>query len=218
MRTSSVSLATILPGRPQAAEDGETFVANALIKARAAASEALMVTLAEDAGLEVDALGGRPGPRSARFAGDGATDADNNEALLKALEEIEAPHRRARFRSAIVLIDPWGQDDSREVVVEGVCEGSIARSPRGTGGFGYDSLFVVEGFGRTMAELSDAEKSRASHRAKAVEALKAGAQKVNRGTARACSTSGAPMLLSSRTSGLRRVTGTAARWEGRGFR
>jgi XTP/dITP diphosphohydrolase len=165
-------LTTILPGRPQTTEDGETFRANALLKGRAAASEAIMVTLAEDAGLEVDALGGRPGVRSARFAREGATDAENNETLLKALEEVEEQHRRARFRSAIVLVDPWGQNDAREIVVEGLCEGWIARSPRGTGGFGYDSLFVVDGFSRTMAELSDAEKSHTSHRAKAVALLK----------------------------------------------
>jgi XTP/dITP diphosphohydrolase len=168
-----VSLETALPGKPQAAEDGETFVENALAKARAAASATRMVTLAEDAGLEVDALGGRPGVRSARFAGEKATDAENNAALLKALEEVEDDQRVARFRCVMVLLDPWGEGDAREVIAEGSCEGRIARQPSGAGGFGYDPLFIVDGDGpaRTMAELSDDEKNARSHRARAFLAL-----------------------------------------------
>ena len=167
-----VSLATALPGQPQAVEDGATLLDNARIKARAAVSATMMLTLAEDAGLEVDALGGRPGVRSARFAGEGATDAQNNAALLKALEEVEDEQRTARFRCVIVLIDPWSEGEARETVVEGRCEGVIARQPRGEGGFGYDPLFLVTGFGRTMAELAKDEKNRISHRGLAIEALR----------------------------------------------
>lgn len=173
-----VSLATALPGRPQVAEDGATFVENARIKARAAAAATMLVTVAEDAGLEVDALGGRPGVRSARFAGEGTTDAANNAALLKALEEVDDDQRGARFRSVMVLIDPWAEGDAREVVVEGSCEGVMARAPRGGGGFGYDPLFVVDGLGRTMAELTDDEKNRVSHRARAVAALRPALEEV----------------------------------------
>ncbi len=167
-----VSLTTALPGQPQAVEDGETLLDNARIKARAATTATMMMTLAEDAGLEVDALGGRPGVRSARFAGEGATDAENNAALLQALEEVEDDHRAARFRCVLVLIDPWSEGDARETVAEGCCEGRIARQLRGTGGFGYDPLFVVSGSNRTMAELTEDEKSRESHRARAVAALR----------------------------------------------
>ena len=190
-----ISLETALPGRPQATEDGVTFLDNARIKARAAASATTMVTLAEDAGLEVDALGGRPGVRSARFAGDGATDAENNAALLRALAAVDDEHRSARFRCVMVLIDPWAEGDAREIVAEGRCEGTIARQPSGGGGFGYDPLFVVQGAGhdggapqtpgpashdggtpqtpgRTMAELSEDEKNRRSHRAVAIAAIR----------------------------------------------
>jgi XTP/dITP diphosphohydrolase len=172
MPVEIVSLATALPDRPQAVEDGATFRDNALIKARAAASAAMLVTLAEDAGLEVDAIGGRPGVRSARFSQEGATDAENNATLLKALEEVEDEQRTARFRCVMVLLDPWSEGEARELVVEGSCEGVIARAPRGGGGFGYDPLFVVSGFGRTMAELGDDEKNRVSHRARAALALR----------------------------------------------
>jgi XTP/dITP diphosphohydrolase len=167
-----IPLSTALPGRPQAVEDGETFLDNARIKARAASSAAMMVTIAEDAGLEVDVLGGRPGVRSARYAGEGATDAENNALLLKALEEVDDEHRAARFRCVMVLVDPWGEGDANEIVTEGACEGTIARQPHGGGGFGYDPLFVVSGFGRTMAELGEDEKNRVSHRARAAAALR----------------------------------------------
>ncbi|UQA60997.1 RdgB/HAM1 family non-canonical purine NTP pyrophosphatase [Polyangium aurulentum] len=164
-------LSTVLPDMPPTIEDGTTFEENALIKARIAAEAAMMVTIAEDAGLEVDALGGRPGVRSARFAKEGATDSENNAALLEALAEIDDGQRAARFRCVVVLLDPWNESEP-ETVVQGRCEGSIAREPRGAGGFGYDPLFVVAGMGRTMAELSDDEKNRISHRAQAVAALR----------------------------------------------
>ncbi|HEY4119324.1 MAG TPA: RdgB/HAM1 family non-canonical purine NTP pyrophosphatase [Byssovorax sp.] len=182
-----VPMSIALPNRPPVVEDGATFEENALIKARAAAQAAMMPTLAEDSGLEIDALGARPGVRSARFSKDGATDAENNAAVLKALEDIDDDQRNARFRCAMVLIDPWrdvepGENGSsgagprsagqRGVVTEGRCEGHIARQVRGSGGFGYDPLFVVDGYARTMAELTDAEKNVVSHRARAVEALR----------------------------------------------
>jgi XTP/dITP diphosphohydrolase len=165
-----LSLAEVLPSKPQAVEDGATFEENAIIKARAAAEDAMLVTISDDSGLEVDALGGRPGVRSARFAKEGATDAENNEALLAALEQVDDGHRRARFRCVMALIDPWS--DERPVLTEGRCEGTIGREAKGTGGFGYDPLFVVEGHGRTMAELDEAEKNHVSHRGKAARAMR----------------------------------------------
>jgi len=165
-----LSLPDVLPGRPPVLENGKTFEDNALIKARSAASEAMMVTLAEDSGLEVDALGGEPGVRSARYAREGATDAENNEKLLAALEHVDDDQRQARFRCVMALLDP--SSGGPPVVTEGRCEGQIGRYARGTGGFGYDPLFVVEGFGRTMAELGEDEKNSVSHRGKATRALR----------------------------------------------
>lgn len=162
-----VPMSKVLPDLPPIIEDGATFEDNALIKARTAGDAAMMVTIAEDAGLEVDAIGGRPGVRSARFAKEGATDAENNAELLAALAEVEDDQRTARFRCVIVLRDPWNEKQP-EILGEGRCEGVIARQARGTGGFGYDPLFLVAGEGRTMAELSDEEKNTKSHRARAV--------------------------------------------------
>jgi XTP/dITP diphosphohydrolase len=164
------SAADALGGPINVAETGETFEQNAVEKARAVAEATHMLTLADDSGLEVDALGGRPGVRSARFAGEGATDADNNAMLLDLLQDVEDGLRTARFRCTVALCDPW--DIGNDTVVEGRCEGAIARSPSGAGGFGYDPLFVVTGVGRTMAELEIAEKNTLSHRAKALTALR----------------------------------------------
>lgn len=162
----------IMKNRPQVAEDGATFEENALLKARAGAAASLMITVADDSGLEVDALGGRPGVRSARFSKDGATDAENNAALLAALEEIEDDQRAARFRCAMCLYDPWNEAEPT-TTTEGRCDGTIARQTSGGGGFGYDPLFVVDGFGgRTMAELTADEKNRVSHRARALAAMR----------------------------------------------
>jgi XTP/dITP diphosphohydrolase len=165
-----VAIGDVVPGYISPLEHGDTLEANALIKARAAASAAMLVAIADDSGLEVDALGGRPGVRSARFAGEGATDAENNAALLEALTEVDEPGRAARFRSVIALVDPWSEG-AEPRVFEGRCEGSIARHARGGGGFGYDPLFVVASLGRTFAELGDDEKNEHSHRGKAVAAL-----------------------------------------------
>lgn len=159
-----------LPGeRAPVIEDGATFLDNALIKANAAAQATGMVTLAEDSGLEVDALGGRPGVRSARFASEGATDAENNALLLSSMADVDDDQRTARFRCVMVLVDPWGGEP---FVAEGRCEGTIAREPRGAGGFGYDPLFLVTGEDATMAELAEARKNEISHRAKAAAALR----------------------------------------------
>lgn len=165
-----LSLSDVLPDAPPVVEDGKTFQENALIKARAAARRANLLTLAEDSGLEVDALGGRPGVWSARFARDGATDAENNAALLSALEDVGDGERQARFRCVMVLLDP--ASDEAPLVTEGTCEGWIGREAKGTGGFGYDPLFVVADCGRTMAELDEVEKNRVSHRGKAARAMR----------------------------------------------
>jgi len=159
-------------------EDGKTFAENALKKARAVANAAMMLTLADDSGLEVEALDGAPGVRSARFAHERATDAENNAHLLAALDALGDPltgaapsEYKACFRCALALIDPYS-NDGEPVVVEGRCEGAITRKPRGSGGFGYDPLFLVAGMDKTMAELSEGEKNAVSHRARACMALR----------------------------------------------
>jgi len=167
-----VSVNEALPEQLSIVEDGETFEANAMLKAHAVAEATLMLTLADDSGLEVDALGGRPGVRSARFAHDRATDAENNAALLAALADVEDDRRTARFRCVLALADPWAPAAAAPIIARGSCEGSIAREPRGTGGFGYDPLFIVRGKNCTMAELSDVEKNSLSHRALALAALR----------------------------------------------
>ncbi len=156
-------------------EDGATFEANAVKKARAFADATTMLTLADDSGLEVDALGGKPGVRSARFAHDRATDAENNSALLSALANIDdTPNAGypARFRCVLALVDPF-VNEGAPFVVEGRCEGRITLSPRGSGGFGYDPLFVVAASaqGETMAELPAAQKNALSHRGRAFSTL-----------------------------------------------
>jgi XTP/dITP diphosphohydrolase len=166
------SAAELLGAQPSIVEDGATFEENALIKARAIARATRTLALADDSGLEVDALDGRPGVRSARFAHERATDAENNAALLRELSEVEDGARAARFRCVLALVDPWREADVH--VAQGSCEGSIARAPRGSGGFGYDPLFLVAGQnGQAMAELSEADKNRVSHRGRAMQALRA---------------------------------------------
>jgi XTP/dITP diphosphohydrolase len=172
------SLGEVVRQPMQIVEDGKTFTANAVKKARAVADATLMLTLADDSGLEVEALDGRPGVRSARFAHERATDAENNAALLAALDSLGDPastrlpeRYSARFRCVLALIDPYSNNND-PVVVEGACEGTISRTPQGNGGFGYDPIFVVAGIGKTMAELTEAEKNTISHRARAVAALR----------------------------------------------
>ncbi|HYO97311.1 MAG TPA: RdgB/HAM1 family non-canonical purine NTP pyrophosphatase [Polyangiaceae bacterium] len=150
-------------------ETGDTFEANAILKARAVYLATGELSLADDSGLEVDGLEGRPGVLSARFAHPHATDAENNAALLRELGEKGNVSRRARFRCVLAWVAP-GTPEPRWV--QGTCEGAIASLPRGTGGFGYDPLFIVDGAGgRSFAELTAAEKHALSHRGKAVRAL-----------------------------------------------
>ncbi|MGA7121435.1 MAG: RdgB/HAM1 family non-canonical purine NTP pyrophosphatase [Polyangiaceae bacterium] len=164
------ALGDVVAGVPAVVEDGDTFAENATKKARAAGHATGMLTLADDSGLEVDALGGRPGVRSARFAGEDATDAENCAALLEALARSgKPPPYRARFRCVLALVD--GHSPGVRTV-EGACQGTITVAPRGAGGFGYDPLFVPEGMAVTMAQLSRTEKNRISHRAHALEALR----------------------------------------------
>ncbi len=165
-----VSLQDVLGELPVLPEDGDTFEANAVQKARAACELSGLPALADDSGLEVTGLGGRPGVRSARFSHERATDAENNAALLRELDEVDGSGRGARFRCVLALVTP-GREQAR--FAEGSVNGVIARDSRGSGGFGYDPLFVVDGFeGRAMAELSDEEKNRISHRARATSAMK----------------------------------------------
>jgi len=160
----------VLPSYAAPAETGVSFEANAFIKARAAASASLLVAIADDSGLEVDAIGGRPGVRSARFARDGATDAENNAALLTALTDVEDGKRTARFRCAIAMVDPFSDLD-RPVTTDGRCDGKVLRSAAGDSGFGYDPLFMPDGADKTFAQLVEAEKNAQSHRGKAIRAL-----------------------------------------------
>jgi XTP/dITP diphosphohydrolase len=152
---------------PEVEETGETYLENALLKARAIAEALGTPALADDSGIEVDALGGRPGPRSARFAGEDATDERNLEELIRALKGVPGSGRTARYRCVAVLALP----DGHETHADGICEGTLVTKPRGTGGFGYDPIFVPAGWERTMAELTDEEKDRLSHRGRAFRAL-----------------------------------------------
>jgi len=149
-------------------ETGKTFLANARIKARAVAEATGEVALADDSGLEVDALGGEPGVYSARYAGPGASDADNNAKLFAELAGIHGPNRRARFRCVLVLAAP----DGREVTAEGRIEGFVLEAARGAGGFGYDPLFQPEGDTRSFAEYAPTEKNAVSHRGRAALKLR----------------------------------------------
>jgi XTP/dITP diphosphohydrolase len=150
-------------------EDAPTFVGNAEKKARAALAQSGLPSLADDSGLEVDALDGAPGVLSARFAGEPSNDGANNRKLMAALDGVPDARRTARFRCALVFVD----GDGMRLVAEGACAGRIGHAPRGSGGFGYDPLFFVDGdaAGRTMAELAPDEKNRISHRARALDVL-----------------------------------------------
>ena len=149
-------------------EDGMTFRENAVKKARIVAHRTGMLTIADDSGLEVDFLAGAPGIYSSRFAGETASDADNNRKLLQFLKDVPASQRGALFRCVIAMTDLQG----REAWVEGRCRGVIAREERGENGFGYDPLFLLPELGKTLAELSLEEKNKVSHRGKALAALK----------------------------------------------
>lgn len=157
------------PALAEPVEDGASLIENARIKARAVVAASGAAAVADDTGLEVEALGGEPGLYTARYAGPGVTYADNIAKLLGALEGVR--QRRARWRTVALVVMP----DGREISAQGTCEGVITEAPRGTGGFGYDPIFVPgEGDGRTFAELSREEKNALSHRGRAFRALAAG--------------------------------------------
>ncbi|UYG03766.1 RdgB/HAM1 family non-canonical purine NTP pyrophosphatase [Halomonas sp. LR3S48] len=150
-------------------ETGLTFVENALLKARAASSASGLPTLADDSGLEVDALAGRPGIYSARFAGEPKSDARNNAKLLASLAEVSGAARSARYWCALVYLRH--ADDPVPLIVQRSWEGEILEQPRGEGGFGYDPLFWLPSLGKSVAELGAEEKNRLSHRGRALEAM-----------------------------------------------
>lgn len=149
------------------AETGETFAENAVLKARHAAAASGLVALADDSGLEVDALGGAPGIHSARYAGEAANDEENRRRLRRELAGVSDERRTGRFRCALALAAPDGASSRLVTVVEGVLEGRLLIEPRGDGGFGYDPLFLLPERGVTLAELTPEEKNAVSHRARA---------------------------------------------------
>ncbi len=149
--------------RDEVEETGATFLENARLKAETYARASGMLTLADDSGLEVDALGGEPGVHSKRYAGENKSDAERIEFLLAKLREVPREKRSARFRCTIVIVDA----NNNEWTSDGMCEGEIGFAPRGTNGFGYDPIFILRETGTTMAELSSEEKNRLSHRAHA---------------------------------------------------
>ncbi|QJD29052.1 RdgB/HAM1 family non-canonical purine NTP pyrophosphatase [Methylococcus geothermalis] len=156
-------------GIPDADETGSSFLENALIKARHAAKHSGLPAIADDSGLEVEALGGAPGVYSARYAGPSASDRDNIDKLLAALNGVEAERRSARFRCVMVFVRR--ADDPAPVIAEGVWDGGIGESCRGNGGFGYDPVFIVPQTGLSAAELPPEEKNRLSHRGQAATLL-----------------------------------------------
>jgi XTP/dITP diphosphohydrolase len=156
-----------LPKAPDVVEDGTSFAENARKKAAEIARFAGEWSIADDSGLEVDVLDGRPGIHSARYSGGG--DEPNNDKLLAELRGVPAPARTARYRAHIAVADPAGRVVAE---AEGACEGLIGFERRGTAGFGYDPLFVVPEYGQTMAELGEEIKNRISHRARALDRLR----------------------------------------------
>jgi XTP/dITP diphosphohydrolase len=163
-----VSDLSALSSMPEIAETGDTFEENATLKAVAVSQVSGGWVIADDSGLEVDALGGAPGVYSARYSGRAATDLGNNALLLKNLRHVRGKQRRARFRCVIVL----ARDGRKLAAFDGAVEGIIGRQPKGSEGFGYDPLFIPEGFCQTFGELPAATKNRLSHRAMALERLR----------------------------------------------
>jgi XTP/dITP diphosphohydrolase len=167
LRISFLSISSFL-GHVATIESGLTYAENASAKARAAAQLAGMWALADDSGLEIDALGGQPGPHSSRFLGPGATDRDRNQRILELLEGIPVERRTASFHCTVALAGP-----GRELfLTHGICEGIIAQVPAGDEGFGYDPIFIIPERGVTMASLPLDLKNRISHRARAIEKTK----------------------------------------------
>jgi XTP/dITP diphosphohydrolase len=156
---------------PEVDESGDSFVANALLKAHSAAHHCGLPTIADDSGLEVDALGGAPGIYSARYAGHGASDADNNHKLLQELQGVPEEQRTARFQCALVFLRHW--QDPNPVICQAQWEGQILEQAVGSGGFGYDPLFYVPDMGCASAQLSKDSKNLISHRGQALQLLMA---------------------------------------------
>ncbi len=161
-----------IPNIPPLVEDGATFQENALKKAIAVHQHANLPALADDSGLEVYYLNMQPGVHSARYTGPNATDAENNEKLLQAMRGVAPRRRKAQFRSIIALVDKGIRE-----LTEGICMGTLGESPRGTGGFGYDPLFIPDGMTKTYAELTEEEKNSMSHRAQSLKKMFAVLQK-----------------------------------------
>lgn len=153
---------------PEITEDGKTFKENAAKKAKTIAQITGKLTLADDSGLIVDALGGQPGVYSARFAGENATDRENNLKLLQLIKDIQPDRRGAQFICVIAIASPEGKED----IVEGICRGDIGYLEEGGGGFGYDPIFIPTGYSKTFAELSMSVKNKISHRGRALEKAK----------------------------------------------
>jgi XTP/dITP diphosphohydrolase len=164
----AVSGLSAYPETPETVESGKTFEENAVLKATTASRQLPGLVVADDSGLEVDALGGAPGIYSARYAGQSATDKQNSDKLLSELPRIEGAKRSARFRCVIAL----AREGKLLGTFEGVVEGVIVDFPRGTSGFGYDPLFMPTGFSKTFGQLSPTEKDPVSHRARALEKLR----------------------------------------------
>lgn len=153
---------------PEVEEDGKSFTENALKKARFYSKVFGKLTMADDSGLEVDGLKGMPGIYSARYSGEGASSQKNNEKLLQEMEGISLSKRGARFKCIIAMVSPEG----REAMAEGACKGRIGFREKGKKGFGYDPLFILPKYGKTMAELSLEEKNKMSHRGKALRKIR----------------------------------------------
>jgi XTP/dITP diphosphohydrolase len=156
------------PDVPEIKEDGKSFTENALKKARFYSKVFGKLTLADDSGLEVDSLRGMPGIYSARYSGERASSRENNQKLLKEMEGIPLSKRGAQFKCMMAMVSPSG----KETMTEGVCKGRIGMREKGRRGFGYDPLFILSRYGKTMAELSLKEKNRISHRGKALRKIK----------------------------------------------
>jgi XTP/dITP diphosphohydrolase len=156
------------PEVPEIKEDGKNFTENALKKARFYSKYFGMLTIADDSGLEVDSLKGLPGIYSARYAGEGASSQANNQKLLRELQGVPFSKRGARFKCALAMVSP----DGKEAIAEGSCKGNIGFREKGKRGFGYDPLFILPTYRRTMAELSLKEKNKMSHRGKALRKIK----------------------------------------------
>ena len=150
-----------IPGRIELREDHQSFEANALQKANIVHQDTKLLSLADDSGLEVFFLNGRPGVFSARYAGEQATDEMNNTKLLREMRGVAPRRRRAQFRSVLALVG-----ENIETWTEGICPGRLGETPIGTNGFGYDPIFIPDGYQKTYAQLTDEEKNRISHRAR----------------------------------------------------